>query len=269
MSLINIKSIEVYKDNQSYIDNKKLPLLSFNQSTKILKGSKLGYTTGILYLKPADSVASKTLCAYSSPFGCKDICLQDSGRLHMDSSQLAMYRRTINYLQDPDDFKDRLRKEIIKNQTDKYAIRLNGTSDIDWSDLISSLPDIQFYDYTKCLNRIKNNKLSNYHLTFSASFAGDKAIKHSKEAIKLGLNTAIAFNTKQCKDEFKIPKHITVAGTKVKIVSFDDTDLRFLDPDGSVGSLTRKGSRLSERLSQLGSKNFFADLINIKLLEEV
>lgn len=269
MSLINIKSIKVYKDNKSYITNKKLPLLSFNQSAKIIKGEKLGYTTGILYLKPADSVSLKTLCPYATTFGCKDICLQDSGRLHMSSSQLAMYRRTINYLQDPDDFKERLRKEIIKNQKDKYAIRLNGTSDIDWSDLISSLPNIQFYDYTKCLNRIKNNKLANYHLTFSASFSSDKAIKHSKEAIKLGLNTAIAFNTKQGKNEFKIPDHITVAGNKIKIVSFDDTDLRFLDSNGSVGSLTRKGSKLSDRISQLGTKNFFADLINIKLLEGV
>ena len=86
--------------------------------------------------------------------GCKDPCLKSSGRLGMNNAQLAMARRTVQYLQDPDGFKDRLRTEILKNEKDKYCIRLNGTSDIDWSDLIGSLPNIQFYDYSKVLKRL-------------------------------------------------------------------------------------------------------------------
>ena len=79
------------------------------------------------------------------------------------------------------------------------------------------------------------------------------------------LNTVISFNTKEAKGEFKIPESITVAGKTIKLTSFDDTDLRFLDDDGAVGSLKRKGSKKETRLSQLGTANFFADLENIKL----
>ena len=71
--------------------------------------------------------------------------------------------------------------EIIKNEKDNYCIRLNGTSDIDWSDLIGSLPNIQFYDYSKVLKRIKKNTLDNYHLTYSASFKVATAAARANE----------------------------------------------------------------------------------------
>lgn len=260
---IVIKSIEPYKE---YIYNYKYPLLGFNSSSKVLKGFKLkDYTTGILYLQPADSVAMKTLCPFAVTAGCLDECLgKKSGRLAMNQSQLAMTRRTIQYLRDPDYFKERLRFEILKNERTNYCIRLNGTSDIDWSDLISTLPNIQFYDYSKVLTRVKRNKLSNYHLTYSASFKNKKCVKNFVDAIQSGVNTVIAFNTKESSGEFKIPKSITVHGKQIKLVSFDDTDLRFLDKDGAVGSLKRKGSQKKTRLSEIGTPNFFADLINIQ-----
>lgn len=238
-------------------------LLTF-KSTKILKGEKLGYKTGVMYFKPADSVAPKTLCPFAKRAGCYDICLQDSGHLGMSSGQLAMTRRTLQYLADPDGFKERLRAEILKHQTDNYAIRLNGTSDIDWSDVISSLPDIRFYDYTKILKRIDRNSLGNYHLTYSGSF---KMLKKTREAIKSGYNVALAFNSKEAKGDFKIPDSITIDTKVIPLVSFDETDLRFLDAPGSVGYLTRKGSNLEQRQSEIGTKNFFGDLITLKLLE--
>ena len=182
----------------------------------------------------------------------------------MNQSQLAMTRRTVQYLKDPDGFKDRLRTEILKNETNNYCIRLNGTSDVDWSDLIVSLPNVQFYDYTKILTRVKKNKLSNYHLTYSASFNNTKCINNFIKAVKLGLNTVISFNTKEAKGEFTIPKSIIVRGSKIKLSSFDDTDLRFLDTDGAVGSLKRKGSQKKTRLGELGKFNFFADPITIR-----
>ena len=177
-----------------------------------------------------------------------------------------MYRRTIALLRDPEAFYGQLIKEIKNNQTDKYAIRLNGTSDLDFSEVIKALPDVQFYDYTKNLKRVIDNDLPNYHLTYSASFNSARCIKDTAKAINLGLNTAIAFNTKEAKGEFKIPDTINVMGKTVTLVSFDDTDLRFLDEKGAVGSLTRKGSSKSTRALELGSLNFFADLKSLEVL---
>ena len=53
-------------------------------------------------------------------------------------------------------------------------------------------------------------------------------------------------------------------GSKVNLSSFDTTDLRFLDADGAVGSLKRKGSQKKTRLDELGKFNFFADPITIR-----
>ena len=265
---ITTKALKIYKLNKPYMD-KDLPLLGFNSSTKIAKGEKLNYKTGILYLKPSDSVSIKTICSHAKKAGCEDDCLEASGRLAMANGQLAMYRRTIALLRDPEAFERHLIEEIEKNKTDKYAIRLNGTSDLDWSRVIKALPDVQFYDYSKNLKRVMDNKLPNYHLTYSASFNNLRCIKDTIKAIQLGFNTAIAFNTKEAKGEFKIPEYIKVSGIDVPLISFDDTDLRFLDPPCAVGSLTRKGSNKEQRASALGSLNFFADLNSINLLNNI
>ena len=264
---INAITLKTIKPIKEYIYNYNLPLMGFNSSTKILKGfKKQDYTTGILYLQPADLVARNTLCAYADVAGCKEPCLRSSGRLGMSNAQRAMTRRTVQYLEDPDGFKERLRAEILRNETDNYCIRLNGTSDVVWTDLIASLPNIQFYDYTKVLHRVTRNVLSNYHLTFSASLNSVKTIGQLKTATDLGLNIAISFNTKECKGEFKIPNNIQLFGNIVELADFDATDLRFLDEEGTVGKLTRKGSTKLERLKGQGDLNFFADPNNLQLV---
>ena len=266
--LLTTKAMKIYKRHKIYME-RDLPLLGFNSSTKIAKGKKLDYKTGVLYLKPANSVSIKTICSHAKKAGCDEDCLEASGRLGMQNGQLAMYRRTIALLRDSEAFERQLIEEIEKNKTDKYAIRLNGTSDLDWSRVIKALPDVQFYDYTKNLKRVMENDLPNYHLTYSASFNSLRCIKDTIKAIQLGFNTAIAFNTKEAKGEFRIPEYLKVTGIDVPLISFDDTDLRFLDPPSAVGSLTRKGSTKEQRASALGSLNFFADLNSINLLNKI
>lgn len=260
-NIISSESLELLRSNKSFFMSTSRPLLGFNSSQKILKGFKeKNYTTGILYLQPADAVSTKTLCPYADVAGCKDDCLgKKSGRLAMNQSQLAMTRRTLQYVLDPDGFKDRLRSEIIKNEKDNYCIRLNGTSDIDWTDLIESLPNIQFYDYSKILHRVQRNTLSNYHLTFSGSFLNSKVIKQTKTAIADGLNVALPLNTKETKGEFKRPVTIIANGKRRKLYNFDTTDLRFLDKKGSIGTLLRKGSSIKQRLAEMDQPSFFGN----------
>ena len=268
MELITSEALQTLESYKSYIMNYNLPLLGFNSSQKILKGFKeKKYTTGILYLQPADSVSRKTLCPFATVADCKDDCLgKKSGRLAMNKSQLAMTRRTIQYLTDPDAFKERLRAEILKNKKDNYCIRLNGTSDIDWSDLISSLPDVQFYDYSKILKRVERNKLNNYHLTYSASFVSNKMVNETKKAFNLGLNIALPLNTKEAKGEFKRPASIIINGERRKLNNFVTTALRFLDENGSIGTLLRKGSSIKQRLSEMTRPSFFGNINTLGLL---
>ena len=252
MELITSEALQTLESYKSYIMNYNLPLLGFNSSQKILKGFKeKKYTTGILYLQPADSVSRKTLCPFATVADCKDDCLgKKSGRLAMNKSQLAMTRRTIQYLTDPDGFKERLRAEIL----------------IDWSDLISSLPDVQFYDYSKVLKRVERNKLNNYHLTYSASFVSNKMVNETKKAFNLGLNIALPLNTKEAKGEFKRPASIIINGERRKLNNFDTTDLRFLDENGSIGTLLRKGSSIKQRLSEMTRPSFFGNINTLGLL---
>jgi len=267
-SKLNGVASSLLSSDKSFYLNKQKPILGFNSSYKISKGFKeKDFTTGILYLQPADSVSLRTLCSNADPAGCKQDCLgKTSGRLALNDSQKAMTRRTIQYLIDPDDFKERLRKEIIKNETDKYCIRLNGTSDEDWSDLISSVPNVQFYDYTKVFHRVARNTLPNYHLTYSGSFNNSKMIIKTKKAVSMGFNVTLALNTKESAGEFKRPDELIINGIKRKLINHDVTDLRFLDPVGSIGTLIRKGSTIKKRAEDMLKPCFFGSPKTLSML---
>ena len=114
------------------------------------------------------------------------------------------------------------------------AVRLNGTSDIQWetikinnyNNIFEVFPDIQFYDYTKIPTR-KVNHITNYHLTWSYSEANTKYSKLFDSVIN---NIAVVFKG-------TLPN--TFKGKKV--VDGDATDLRFLDQHNVVVGLKAKG----------------------------
>ena len=113
------------------------------------------------------------------------------------------------------------------------VIRLNGTSDKSWLDIIREFPAIQFYDYTKVYNRVAKDLPENYHLTLSYSEANpDYADKVLAYANKYQANLAVVF-----RDKHNIPE--TFLGRPV--INGDADDLRFLDPQGVVVALYAKG----------------------------
>ena len=125
-------------------------------------------------------------------------------------------------------------KKRAKNQGFKFAVRLNGTSDLAWhrmkvdggSNLMQLHPDVQFYDYTKVLNYLDHD-LKNYHVTFSDSGANDGDIK---QAMKQGHNVAVVFKN-------ALPKKYK----NKKVINGDLHDLRFKDPSGVIVGLIAKG----------------------------
>lgn len=244
-------------DNWEYLTQVNTPLVNVNSSTKIEKGKKLGFYTAILYLKPADMVAIKTLCAFAAAAGCKDGCLESSGQLGMQTADNAKIKRTILFLVDREAFERELSKEIIKHHTkygDNFACRLNGTSDIDWSKFIQNHSDITFYDYSKVIAYVRRSQsIANYHITFSGSANSVETINQTALSINSGFNTVIACDTKELKGEWKRPAKLG----SVNMVDMDETDLRFKDKAGSIGTLKIKGGNKQQRLTRAGTNNFF------------
>ena len=249
-SLINAQSKQWALENLDYI-NSSNPLLG--SSIKVEKGESEGYFTSILYMQPADKVATRTLCAAAELFGCKRDCLIGSGMLGMTTGQRAATRKTIIYLLDTDRFYVMLRKEIqakYKKHGDKLAIRLNGTTDEDFTSFIASMPHVRFYDYAKIYARVIKNKLANYDITFSGSAYSEKTLYMTARAINAGHRVAIAFNTGETKGEFTMP---------TDLADFDTTDLRFTDAK-VLGGLKYKGGSRQSRLDNMDKPNFFFSL---------
>jgi len=245
-------------DNLEYL-NKAMKL--FGTSVKVEKGSDK-FDTYIMYLQPADKVSVKTLCDGSEASGCKGPCLIITGQLGMTLGQAATTKKTILYLLRNAWFNWQLLIEIddaerkAKRTGIPALFRLNGTSDIDFEYIVAERPDSMFYDYTKILNRLRKNTLSNYDLTFSGSMYSKQSKNALRKAVKRNHRIAMAFNTKDLKDdELELP---------VDMLSFDKTDLRHLDSN-SMGHLKRKGSNKEQRRQENKVyDSFFVTLANLK-----
>lgn len=258
---------QLLDDHAEYFNKLPSNIFSVGIDAKTVKGEKLGITTAICYMSSADILTRKTLCAFAELAGCKEGCLRESGHLGMEHGQLAMIRRTFLYLYAFEIFKMLAQAEIMKlsiQHGDKLAVRPNGTTDIDFTWLIELFPNVQFYDYTKILNRVTKNTLPNYDLTYSFSPYSDKSLQHGLEAIERGYRVAVVFNTANTKNEkFKSPD--TFLGHK--LVSFDEHDARFLDAPSAIGSLTRKGSSVKARQQENDKvSSFFVRPSDIKRL---
>lgn len=211
-----------------------------DSSSKIVKGKKQGYMSLILYLSPASS-SGINVCSEASP-GCIAACLNVSGRSLMEhksgknSIQLSRLKKTWLSVFRRDLANKLVASEIVKGQARaeksgmKFAVRLNGTADLDWSHIIKAFPTIQFYDYSKHLNHVyKAKALSNWHITFS--YSGTNLLD-CLEAVKLGANLAlpIAFSSARNGKLSGLIKELVDAGLGY---SQDDSDLRFLDPSNN------------------------------------
>ena len=264
-TLINDTAKQWAIDNWQYLTTVNTPLINVNSSTKIEKGQKLNIHTGILYLKPADQVTTKTLCPTAQLMGCKKGCLISSGQLGKKAGSNAATKRTIMLALNADKFRQHLKLEILQHQLEygeSLAIRLNGTSDLDFTDIIASMSDVQFYDYTKVYSRVIKNKLANYDLTFSGSANNTKSLQMTARAISAGYRTVLAVNTAESKGEYKLPSKLG----DIPLINMDDTDVRFKDESNAVGVLKRKGSNKSQRAADELKDGFFFNQSNINKL---
>ncbi len=231
-----------------------IKLLTIDGNPKTAKGAKLGVDTAILHLAPAD-LSGWNVCPQASE-GCKAACLNTAGRGGIfkpgettNAIQRARLARTQFYFQARPEFMAQLVRELrafgrrARRNGLKPAVRLNGTSDIAWervalnvdgldyANVMEYFPEFTFYDYTKVTKRAAKALLEdtwprNYTLTFSLTEANDS---DAELILKAGGTVAAVF--------FTMPE--TFLGHRV--IDGDETDVRFLDPQGVVVGLKAKG----------------------------
>lgn len=242
-------------------------LISAGLNAKTVKGDKAGeYATAIMYLAPHTMAGGMTVCAMALMAKCVDGCLVHSGRAEMFSTiNEARIRKTKRYLADRAKFMADLVSDIeafirwCAKHGVKPAVRLNGTSDIQWevahpcvrqgqryASIFEAFPEVQFYDYTKIYKRAYRQLPSNYALTLSYSAANEAyAEAVVKAAHDTGCNVAVVYRSKSLRDSRTVqPDTIGALGgtwLQREVIDGDQTDMRFLDPKGVIVGLYAKG----------------------------
>jgi hypothetical protein len=226
-----------YKPTRDTDGANSVNLLTTNNN-KLVKGQQRGYMSFVLHLAPADS-SGREVCPKRSP-GCTEACLNRAGLGQVKMVQAGRLRKTQWYHEDRKGFMEQLVLDIeagirrAERRGLTPCFRLNGTSDIPWErvrlggkNVFELFPTVQFYDYTKMLNR-KVSGYKNYHLTFSRSETNDRDVA---KAMADGMNVAVVFG--------ELPKRYLGR----RVVSGDQDDLRFLDPKKIIVGLKAKGIR--------------------------
>lgn len=212
-------------------------------NAKTVKGQNWGYLTGILMLAPALSAGIKNVCPWASA-GCTAGCLNTAGRGVYQRTQDARIRRTREYFADRTGFLARLCLDIesLKRRAKKRglipAVRLDGTSDLGLAKLLAPMyPDVQFYDYTKSVERmlsfLRGDLPVNWHLTFSRSES------NANDVSRVLANDGAVAVVFKCGRKSELPKW----WRGYPVIDGDTHDLRFrVDrPFGHVVGLRAKG----------------------------
>lgn len=222
----------------------KLNLISNgNTNAKTVKNEAETY---ILYLSPYNlNDSGKNVCPWASK-ACAEACLNSAGRGRFTTVQLARRRKSNLFFSDRKLFLQQLVEDLTKinkkaiKENKLIYIRLNGTSDIDFNQLLLryfgisfvTFGSLRFYDYTKDKNRALKypaySEYDVYRVTYSRKETDTDL--DIKLLLSTGINVAAVFAN-------ELPE--TYLGYPV--INGDLTDLRFNDPTGVIVGLKAKG----------------------------
>ncbi len=200
---------------RAYLDTLRTPfakgkygLLSVGKDVKTIKGEKYGIRTGVLYFAPAN-LSGHEVCN-SRTKGCTAVCLFTSGHGAYKNVKQARLRKTMVYVHRRGLFMKQLNTDVLNLKVDaaskgmQPAVRLNGTSDINWTrepvlgseNIFALQPDVMFYDYTKRIEILEDALgIDNYHLTFSRAET-EKNHTDCEVALDLGYNLTVVCGKK-------------------------------------------------------------------------
>ena len=154
----------------------------------------------------------------------------------MDNAKQARRKRT-GYLHEQRElFMIQLQGELLqayakaKKVGKMLDVRLNGTSDLDWSEIYARFPDINFHEYTKRTDlALQLKKFKNVNVTFSRH--ENHTDSDIKTILAAGMNVAVVFKS-------TVPK--TFKG--IPVIDGDAHDRRWEDVKGSIVGLKVKGT---------------------------
>ncbi len=223
-------------------------LAKCNYSAKHKKAYKYDELVYSLYLAPA-KLSGYEVCPMRNK-ECTKLCLNESGvnSMSMNGDQINQSRitKTKLFFEHREFFMQWMIHEInfFKKKAEKlgyrFSVRLNNTSDINPEsfyikqgnssvNILELFPDVQFYDYTKVLNRINlKKKYKNYDLTFS--FSGTN-IDEVMKAFQSKTRVAVVFK--------EVPKTFW----DKKVIDGDKYDMRYYDPKNVIVGLKFKRVR--------------------------
>jgi len=210
-----------------------MKLLNTNASnTKIKKTQTLGDAIRLASLSMMPHIK---ICAGSKAAGCFEDCLKSSGRGRFNNVAAARQKKTDYWLQNREGFLLQLRAEL--SNFDKLCtrqnvtgwVRLNTISDIDWEnfDIPQAFPNLNFYDYTKRVNRFQNLP-DNYRLILS--YSGRRQYAKTVAARPAGVSMAVVFKGDNLPDIWN----------GERVIDGDKSDLINLDA-GCIVGLRAKG----------------------------
>jgi hypothetical protein len=206
--------------------------------------------TFIMYLSPyRQNDKGVNVCPQAS-FGCVAACLFTAGMGVFSNVIRARTRRTNLYVNDRDTFcklllseLEQISKSSVRRKI-KTAIRLNGTSDLDFVAIVKnrtgkdilSLPNLVFYDYTKIIGKaIKYKDTANYTVTFSRSESNES---ECLEVLRQGINVSAVFDHKK-----PLPK----VWHGYKVLDGDKHDDLMMSNRGVVFGLIAKGKAKTDQ----------------------
>ena len=212
----------------------KFTILNYNNA-KTIKGELYNHATFLFYGAP-HKISGYNTCANAGL--CAPTCIYFQGMGRFETVQNARIRKTKLYFEDRDRFLMSINKDIMKavtwskKQNLTPCFRLDGTTDIGIAKhFVAQYPTLQFYDYTKILNRIeKAQNIPNWHLTYSLS---EKTTPQQLEQV-LATTTNIAI-------PFATAPDMTSTLWGRELVNADKHDLRFLDGENKIAVLKVKG----------------------------
>lgn len=202
----------------------------------------MGFMSFGIHLAPA-KLSGFNVCPSASK-GCAEACLNTAGMGVYSTVQSARIQKTLLFFKEREKFMTQLVKEIgaairkAEKNGFKPCFRLNLTSDLAWEKIrhngqtiFEMFPNVNFYDYSAIVSRMSaflaGEMPKNYHLTFSRKESNDVAVK---AILKSGGNVAMVFR-----------KSLPASFMGLPVVNGDETDLRFLDPQGVIVGLVEKG----------------------------
>lgn len=255
-------------------------LIRSGNNAKTVKGDGI-FETAIMYLAPSD-ISGRNVCPMAKVAKCDVACLYSAGRGAFNSVQAARIAKAQRYHANRELFLAQLVDDLsgfvayCRRKGVKPAVRLNGTSDIQWeighpvkrmhyrangveaphmveyASIFDAFPEVQFYDYTKLVKRVYRKLPANYSLVLSYSEASTEYANSVWEAhIDTGCNVAVVFRDKQTRagyiaHGFGGIRSQVVLRKNAAVIDGDRDDLRFNDPRGVIVGLYAKGKAKSD-----------------------